>query len=267
MPRELGRHSATSMRLADKVAIVTGGDRGIGKAIALEMARQGARVMIDCFRDAAPANALIEQIENFGGKAATFVADVSKPHEVDALVAQTVRDFGGVDILVNNAGIEQKAPFLETPFEVYTKVIDVNLTGVWLCSQRAAKEMAQQKRGGRIINISSVHEDLTMPTNAPYCASKGGVRMLMRTIAVELAPYGITVNNVCPGAVDTPMDAALKDDKKEYTALISEIPLRRMAKPEEIAELCIFLASEAAAYITGSSYVIDGGMMQNSGSL
>ena len=153
------------------------------------------------------------------------------------------------------------------PFEVYSKIVDINLTGVWLCSQRAARQMVKQERGGRIINISSVHEDLTMPTNAPYCASKGGVRMLMRTIAVELAPHGITVNNVCPGAVDTPMDAALTRDPKKYDALLSEIPLHRMAKPEEIAELCIFLASEAGAYITASSYVIDGGMMQKSGNL
>lgn len=255
------------MRLADKVAVVTGGDSGIGKAISLEMAREGAGVMIDYVGDAAPANALIEQIENLGGKAAAFAADVSKTDEVDALIAQTRKHFGGLDILVNNAGIEQKHPFLDTPFEVYAKIIDTNLTGVWLCSQRAAKQMVQQRRGGRIINISSVHEDLTMPTNAAYCASKGGVRMLMRTIAVELAPHGITVNNVCPGAVDTPMDAPLKQHERQYQALLSEIPLRRMAKPEEIAELCIFLASDAAAYVTGSSYMIDGGLMQNSGSL
>ncbi|HVA29398.1 MAG TPA: SDR family oxidoreductase [Candidatus Baltobacteraceae bacterium] len=255
------------MRLVDKVAIVTGGDSGIGRSIVLAMAQEGAAVMVDYFGDDAPAHALVEQIESFGGKAASFSADISKPDEVDALVAQTIKHFGGIDILVNNAGMEHKAPFLEMPFETYSKVIDVNLTGTWLCSQRAAKQMVKQKRGGRIINISSVHEDLTMPTNAPYCASKGAIRMLMRTIAVELAPYGITVNDVCPGAVDTPMDAALKQDQKKYAALVSEIPLRRMAKPEEIAELCVFLASESAAYITASSYVIDGGMMQKSGSL
>jgi glucose 1-dehydrogenase len=255
------------MRLADNVAVVTGGDSGIGKAIALAMAREGARVMIDYFGDVAPASALVEQIENFGGNAAAFAADVSKPDEVEALLAQTVKHFGGVDILVNNAGIEHRTPFLETPFDLYRKVIEINLTGVWLCSQAAAQQMVKQKRGGRIVNISSVHEDLTMPTNASYCASKGGVRMLMRTIAVELAPHGITVNDVCPGAVDTPMDAALKKDKRKYDALLSEIPMRRMAKPEEIAALCTFLASEDAAYITASSYVIDGGMMQKSGSL
>ncbi len=177
------------------------------------------------------------------------------------------KHFGGLDILVNNAGIEKKHPFLEMPLEVWNKVIDVNLTGPWLCSQAAAKQMVRQKRGGRIINISSVHEELAMPTNAPYCAAKGGLRMMMRTIAVELAPHAITVNDVCPGAVDTPMDEPLKHDKKKYDALLGEIPLRRMAKPEEIAELCVFLASDAGAYITGASYVIDGGMTKQSGSL
>jgi glucose 1-dehydrogenase len=255
------------MRLVDKVAVVTGGDTGIGKAIALELARDGARVMIDYVGEGAPADDLVEQIENFGGKAAAFEADVAKPGDVDALIAHTVRHFGGLDIMVNNAGIEHQSPFLETEFDVFTKTIGVNLAGVWLCSQRAAKRMVEQKRGGRIINISSVHEDLTMPTNAAYCASKGGVRMLMRTIAVELAPYGITVNDICPGAVDTPMDAPLKRDKKKYGTLLDEIPLHRMAKPDEIAGLCAFLASDAAAYITASSYVIDGGLMQKSGSL
>jgi glucose 1-dehydrogenase len=255
------------MQLADKVAIVTGGDSGIGQAITLAMAREGAQVMIDYFGDVAPADALVEQIENFGGKATAFAADVSKPDEVDALVMETVRHFGGVDILVNNAGIEHKVAFLHTPFELYRKVIDINLTGVWLCSQRAALEMVKQKRGGRIINISSVHEELAMPTNAPYCASKGGIRMLMRTIAVELAEHGITVNDVCPGAVDTPMDAKLKSNRDEYNRLLSEIPLRRMAKPEEIAGLCVFLSSAAGAYVTGASYIIDGGLTKQSGSL
>jgi len=255
------------MLLADKVAIVTGGDSGIGKAIALAMGSEGASVMIDYFGDVVPAKAVVDQIENFGGKAAAFAADVSNPDEVEALIVQAVQHFGGLDILVNNAGMEHRAPFLETPLDLYRKVIETNLTGVWLCSQCAARQMVKQKRGGRIINISSVHEDLPMPTNAPYCAAKGGVRMLMRTIALELAPHGITVNDVCPGAVDTPMDAPLKRDKRKYDALLAEIPLHRMAKPEEIAALCTFLASENAAYITASSYVIDGGMMQKSGRL
>ncbi len=255
------------MRLNDKVAIVTGGDTGIGKAISLAFAQEGARVVIDYFGNEQPAATLVDRIENFGGRAHAIAADVSKADEVDELIKGTLKHFGALDILVNNAGIEQKHPFLEMPLEVWNKVIDVNLTGPWLCSQAAAKQMVRQKRGGRIINISSIHEELAMPTNAPYCASKGGLRMLMRTIAVELAAHAITVNDVCPGAVDTPMDEPLKRDKKEYDALIGEIPLRRMAKPEEIAELCVFLASDTAAYITGASYVIDGGMTKQSGSL
>lgn len=255
------------MKLQDAVAIVTGGDSGIGAAIAYMFAQEGARVVIDYHGDEAPARALIERIENFGGRAVAIGADVANADDVERLIADAIKHFGGLDILVNNAGIEVKHPFLETPADVWNRVIAVNLTGPWLCSQAAAKAMVRQRRGGRIINISSVHEELAMPTNATYCASKGGLRMLMRTIAVELAPHGITVNNVCPGAVDTPMDAALKRQRREYEALLDEIPLRRMAKPEEIAALCVYLASADAAYITGASYLIDGGMTKQSGSL
>lgn len=256
-----------SPRLAGRTAVVTGGDTGIGKAISLAFGREGANVVVDYVGDAAPARALVEAIAGSGGSAVCFAADVSKADQVDALIAYAVDRFGELDVLVNNAGMERKHPFLETPLGVWNEVIAVDLTGVWLCSQSAAKAMVSRKCGGRIINVSSVHEELTMPSNAPYCAAKGGVRMLMRTIAVELAPYGITVNNVCPGAVDTPMDAALKEQPQKYEALLDEIPLRRMARPEEIAELCVFLASDAAAYVTGASYVIDGGMTKKSGSL
>jgi glucose 1-dehydrogenase len=140
-------------------------------------------------------------------------------------------------------------------------VIATNLTGTWLCSQAAAKQMVRQGSGGRIINISSVHEELPMPTNAPYCAAKGGMMMLMRTIAVELAPHGITVNNVAPGAIDTPMDESTKADPARLAALLDEIPLRRMGTPDEVASLALFLASDEASYVTGSTYFIDGGML------
>jgi glucose 1-dehydrogenase len=255
------------MHLKDKIAIVTGGDTGIGKAISLACAREGASVVIDYYGDAAPANALVEEIENLGARAIAFGANVADPEQVETLIAAAVNAYGGVDILVNNAGIEQKHPFLETPFELFRKVIDINLGGVWLCTQAAAKQMVKQNRGGRVINISSIHEELAMPTNAPYCAAKGGVRMLMRTVALELAKERITVNDVAPGAVETPMDAGLEANAKEYQALLAEIPLGRMAKPEEIAGVVVFLASEAAAYITGATYVIDGGMTKRAGSL
>jgi glucose 1-dehydrogenase len=255
------------MQLQSKVAIVTGAATGIGRAIALAMAREGAAVTIDYVGQPDHAAETVSQIEQHRGKALAVAADVSKPEQVHALVDQTVQKFGRLDILVNNAGIEEKHPFLEMPFEVWEKVIAVNLTGPWLCSQIAAKQMVQQGNGGRIINISSVHEDLPMPTNAPYCASKGGLRMLMRTIAVELAPHNITVNNIGPGAIDTPMDAPLKEHPDMMKQLLSEIPLGRMGQPEEVAQLAIYLASDAAAYVTGTTYFIDGGMMRQSGSL
>jgi glucose 1-dehydrogenase len=255
------------MQLKDKVAVVTGGDTGIGKAISLAFAREGASVVIDYHGDVAPANALVDEITNFGAKAIAVKGDITVEDDVAGIIAAAVNAYGGLDILVNNAGFEEKHPFLETPFALFKRIIDINLTGNWLCSQHAAKQMVKQKRGGRIINISSVHEELAMPTNAPYCAAKGGIRMLMRTIALELAKDGITVNDVAPGAVDTPMDAALKANPAEMQTLQAEIPLGRMAKPEEIAGLVMFLASDAAAYITGATYIIDGGMTKQAGSL
>jgi glucose 1-dehydrogenase len=262
---ELSKESG--LRLRDKVAIVTGGDTGIGKAICIAMAREGARIVIDYHGEQAPADALARQIEAEGGSACAVGADVSSAQDVSNLIDAAVQRYGKIDIMVNNAGIEEKHPFLEMPLEIYEKVIAVNLTGMWLCSQAAARAMVHQKSGGRIINISSIHEEVSMPTNAPYCASKAGVRMLTRTISVELAPYGITVNDVCPGAIETPMDKPVKQNPEKYNELLSEIPMRRMGKPEEVAAMCVYLASDDAAYVTGASLVIDGGMSKQSGSL
>ncbi len=255
------------MRLRHKVAIVTGSATGIGRAIAICLAREGAAVTIDYIGTPDTPRQVVGQIEQDGGKALAVEADVADLAQVTHLVAQTVQTFGRLDIMVNNAGIEEKHPFLEMPLALWQKIITVNLTGPWLCSQIAAQQMVTQGGGGRIINISSVHEDMPMPTNAPYCAAKGGLRMLMRTIAVELAPHKITVNNIGPGAIDTPMDAPLKAHPDQMTMLLSEIPLGRMGQPEEVAELALYLASDAAAYVTGSTYFIDGGMLRQSGSL
>ncbi len=257
----------STLGLDGKVAIVTGAATGIGSAIAQGFASRGASVVVDYVGNPAPANALVAAIAKSGGKATAIEADVSNEGDVAKLIAQTVTSYARLDILVNNAGIEEKHPFLEMPLSVWNAVIAVNLTGPWLCSQAAAKQMVKQGRGGRIINISSIHEDVTMPTNAPYCASKGGLRMLMRTIAVELAPHGILVNNVAPGGVWTPIDAAVEKNPATLHALDAEIPLARMAKPEEIAEMVAFLASDAASYCTGSTFVVDGGMSRMSGSL
>jgi glucose 1-dehydrogenase len=205
-------------------------------------------------------------IKAAGGKTIAVGADVSKPDQVQNLIDSAVNAFGRLDIVVNNAGIEKKFAFVDYPFEAMEKILAVNLVGPFLVSQSAARQMIRQGQGGRIINISSIHEDLPMPTNAAYCASKGGLRMLMRTIAVELAKNNITVNNIGPGAVYTPIDADIQAQPEIEKLLMAEIPLNRWGKPEEIAGLATYLASDEAGYVTGSTYFIDGGMLRQSGS-
>lgn len=255
------------MKLAGKVAIVTGAATGIGRAIAIGMAKAGAAVVIDYVGDQALAMNVVNQIQAAGAKASAIAADVSNPEQVENLIQQTVQTMGRLDILVNNAGLEYKRPFTEYPFELWQKVIAVDLTGPFLCAQAAAKAMIAHGGGGRIINISSVHEDLPMVTNAPYCAAKGGLRMLMRTIAVELAPHKITVNNIAPGAIFTPIDKDVESNPAMEHQLMAEIPLGRWGKPEEVADLAIFLASDLAGYCTGGTFFIDGGMLRQAGSL
>ncbi len=255
------------MKLDNKVAIITGAATGIGQAIAITMAREGASVVVDYVGKPGTADDTVHQIESAGGKVLAVLADVSQPDQVANLIGSAVSTFGKLDIFVNNAGIEYKHPITEFPLDQWNKIIAVNLTGPFLCMQAAAKQMMTQGGAGRIINISSIHQDLPMPTNAPYCASKGGLRMLMRTVAVELGPHGITVNNIGPGAVYTPIDADVQANPEMEKALMAEIPLGRWGQPVEIANLAVFLASDDAAYITGSTYYIDGGMLRQSGSL
>ena len=255
------------MKLQGKVAIVTGSATGIGSAIVRGMAKEGTSVVVDYVGDPTLANGVVKSIQDAGGKAMAIQADISNPEQVNNLVQQSVKTLGRLDIFVNNAGLEYKYPFTEFPFDKWQKVIAVDLTGPFLCAQAAAKAMIQQGAGGRIINISSVHEDLPMITNAPYCAAKGGLRMLMRTIAVELAPHKITVNNIAPGAIFTPIDADVEANTVIEKELMAEIPLGRWGKPEEVADLAIFIASDAASYCTGSTFFIDGGMIRQAGSL
>lgn len=255
------------MKLQNKVAIVTGSASGIGQAIATIFAQQGAAVVVDYVGKPGTADETLAKIKSVGGRAIAVSADVSNPDQVQAMIDQTVKAFGGLDIFVNNAGIEFKHPFLEFPLEQFQKIVSVNLQGPFVCCQLAAKQMVKQGRGGRLINISSIHEDLPMPTNAPYCATKGGLRMLTRTIAVELAPHKITVNNIGPGAIFTPIDADVEANKAMEDALMAEIPLGRWGKPEEVANLAVFLASDDAAYMTGSTCFIDGGMIRQAGAL
>ncbi len=255
------------MRLQDKVAVIKGAGTGILQAIAIAFSDDGSAVVVDYVGDASVAADTVNKITAKQGKVLAVEADISNPADVNALIQKTVAAFGKLDIFVNNAGIEKKIAFVDYPLNQWEKIIAVNLTGPFLCCQAASRQMIQQGRGGRIINISSIHEDLPMPTNAPYCASKGGLRMLMRAIAVELAPHQITVNNIGPGAIYTPIDIDVESDPKLNNQILAEIPLGRWGKPEEVAQLAVYLASDAAAYVTGSTFFIDGGMMRNAGSL
>jgi glucose 1-dehydrogenase len=254
------------MALNGRVALITGGDTGIGRGVCLRLAREGADVVVDYRGDAAPANELVNDISGLGRRAVAIAADISDPQQVQSLFQQAEQQLGPVDILVNNAGIEKRAAFLDVALEDFDRVLSVNLRGVFLCTQAAARGMAQRKRG-RIINISSVHEDLAFPEFAAYAASKGGVRMLMRTLAVELAPLGITVNDVAPGAIATPINTATLNDPAKVKALEAIIPLGRIGTPEDVAAVVAFLASDDAAYVTGSTYYVDGGMIRMAQSL
>lgn len=254
-------------QLDQKVAIVTGSDSGIGRGIAIEFARQGATVVINYAHAKDKADEVLQTIQQNNGHAIIIQADVSQYQQAIGLIQQTVEHFNRLDIMVNNAGMEIHSPFVDVTEEQFDRVLGVDLKGAFFCAQAAAREMIKRDTPGRIINISSVHEDLPMPQNVPYCCAKGGLRMLMRTICLELAPHNITVNNIGPGAVDTPIDADVKADPHKYQALLDEIPLHRMGQPEEIGKLAVYLASDAASYINGSTYFIDGGLMRNSGGL
>jgi glucose 1-dehydrogenase len=254
------------MRLKDKVAIVTGAATGIGQAIAIRFALEGASVVVDYVGEPDVVRATERHIADLGGHSISVAADVSKSDDVRNLIDSAVKAFGRLDIVVNNAGIEKKVAFVDYPLDELRKILDVNLIGPFLMSQAAARQMIKQGRGGRLINVSSVHEDLPMPTNSAYCASKGGLRMLARTIAVELAKDNITVNNIGPGAVYTPIDADVEAKPEVERSLMGEVPLNRWGKPEEIAGLAVYLASDEAGYVTGSTYFIDGGMLRQAGS-
>ena len=252
------------MSLHGKVAIVTGGNTGIGKAVVLALAKEGATIVIDYIAEEDAEVLLEAEVRGMGDQVAGVKADVSKVDDLTRLVDTAVSTFGQLDIMVNNAGIETRTSVLDTTEEQYGKVLDINLKSAFFGTQLAARQMIAQGHGGRIINMTSVHEDWPMPGNTPYCLSKGGMRMLTRTAGVELAPHGILVVGVGPGAVDTPINAATVADPAQLAELNAAIPLGRLAEPGEIASVVAFLAGDGASYITATTIFTDGGIMQSS---
>jgi len=249
--------------LAGKVAIVTGASSGIGQGIAKRLGSEGAKVIIDYIGNPDGADETQRAIQQAGGQGEIVRADVTNTSDDRCLVDEAWKRFGAADILVNNAGMEHKSDFWDTSEADYDKVMAVNLRGPFFLTQAFVKRLRDAKKPGRIVNISSVHEDMAFPGFATYCCSKGGLRMLMRDLAVELGALGITVNNVAPGAIATPINTALLNDKPKLQALLANIPLGRLGTPEDVAGLVAFLASDDAAYVTGSTFVIDGGLMRS----
>jgi glucose 1-dehydrogenase len=250
--------------LKGKIAIVTGGNSGIGQSIVLELAKQGANIVIDYVCHPEATEALERQVAALGDQAIGVKADVSKVAELQGLIDAAVKNFSRLDIMVNNAGVETRTTVLDTTEEQYEKVLAINLKSAFFGTQLAARQMIKQGDGGRIINITSVHEDWPMPGNTAYCLSKGGMRMLTRTAGVELAPHKILVVGVGPGAVATPINLSTMKDPVLMQKLNAAIPLGRMAQPEEIGSVVAFLAGEGASYITATTIFADGGIMHSS---
>lgn len=251
------------MKLEGKVALVTGASSGIGKAIAQRFAAEGAHVAVNYRPGSATDEATAKaEAASYSAKSIAVAADVSKRDQVEAMIAQVVSELGRLDICVNNAGIEIKKPFLEVTDDEWNKVLAVNLFGSFAVSQAAAKQMVKQGDGGKLIYISSVHEDIPFPEYTAYCASKGAVRMMMRNLAMELAAHKITCNNIAPGAIATPINQSVLENPVAFRNAVSEIPLGRFGRPEEVAAVAAFLASADSEYVTGSTYYVDGGLSQ-----
>ena len=246
-----------------RVAIVTGSSQGIGQAIAVRLAGDGLNIAIDYRANADGAQETLRQVEAAGAKGVIVKADLSLVNEINHLVEQTLASFGRIDVLVNNAGIEKRNDYWDVSESEYDIVMNVNLKGVFFITQQVVRHLQAEKRPGKIINISSVHEELPFPHFASYCVSKGGLKMMTRNLAIELAPFGITVNSVAPGAIETPINKALLNNPSELKALLSKIPLKRLGQPRDVAEAVAFLASDKSDYITGTTLFVDGGLLWN----
>ncbi|KTR15341.1 SDR family NAD(P)-dependent oxidoreductase [Curtobacterium citreum] len=252
------------MLLEGKTIVVTGGNSGIGEQICLAAAAEGANIVIDYVAHPEETESLIDRIEHAGGHAVGVDADITRADDLHRMVQKAVNAFGSLNVLVNNAGIEDRKSLLEETEDGYDKVMAVNMKSAFFGTQAAAKQFIAQGHGGLVLNISSVHEDWPMPGNLAYCVAKGGMRMLARSGGVELGPHGVRIVNIAPGAVDTPINTATTSDPDKLKQLDDAIPLGRPAKPHEIAEVVVFLASGKAAYMTSTTVTIDGGISQGS---
>ena len=246
------------INLTARGAIVTGAGRGIGKAIAKALAAANARVIV-CDVDGKAASLVAKEIESAGGKALPAKADVRMGSEISQMVQMAISEFGGIHLLVNNAGVVLRKPAEEISEEEWDKIIDINLKGTFLCAQTVAKAMIQAGHGGKIINIASIMGSVALPPRAAYCASKGGIIALTKDLAAEWAKYGITVNTLSPGWTVTEMTQAYFSQEEVRQFLLERIPLNRLGKPEDIANMAVFLSSEYSDYITGQAIFVDGG--------
>lgn len=260
-------HATVYPVLQGQPALVTGANSGIGKAVALGLARAGADVAVNYVSDPEAADDVVRQIQAMGRRAIALKADVSKEDEVDAMFAEAIRYFGTLHIVVTNAGLQRDAKFDEMTLEQWQTVIGVNLTGQFLCNRAAVREF--KRRGlddtmsmatGKIIFMSSVHQQIPWAGHANYAASKGGVMMLMKSLAQEMAPYRIRVNSIAPGAIRTPINTAAWDTPEAYNDLMTLVPYKRIGEPDDIAQAAIWLASDASDYVTGATLFVDGGM-------
>jgi glucose 1-dehydrogenase len=251
------------MKLTGKVALVTGSSQGIGQAIAIRLAQEGADIVVNYHSHPEEAASVKASIEGLGRRSVAVGADLSSVDGTAKLISDGVAALGQIDILVNNAGVEKNASFWDVTEHDYDLVLNTNLKGPFFTTQAFVRHLQGRKAPGKIINISSVHEDLPFPHFTAYCASKGGLKMMTRNLSIELAPFGITINNIAPGAIETPINTALLHDPAKLNALLANIPLNRLGQPADVSSAVAFLASSDADYITGTTLVIDGGLTWN----